>query len=1058
MTRTAIPVPSLIQGVSQQPPALRFASQAELQENAFPSIADGLIKRHPFDHVAQLFSTNVGDPLVHFINRDPVERYSVLVDHLSVRVFDLAGVEWPVKGPTTPFTPDFSYLSLANPVANPVTNPEDFLTTWTVGATAQGPSAGVIGGPYSFTSAGPKTLGTVAGGVSNGTYTQNQGAFVAVQTFSLFVHANVLGTSFAANGVRLAIKDTSNNVDHAVLFPIDTALGVISVGAATGAGVGSVVRWGGGWYRISITVALGTAGTGATTTSSSRQLRIECAEFNATFAKQFKAWGARLDAGARATDYVLKASENTKAATIADYTFVLNKGVVAAMNSTVSPADPGALAVTPFSKGFVWVRAGNYLTNYKIELQKAGGAIFTVTAATWNGTALDTGFPAGTQLPAGTSTGTIQGTIKTDDIAQDLVDQIRSRTNLQSFSGRDYSANGVLADGWDATRSGSVVRIFRTNATLIDHIKATDSRGDTNLVKVWKSVLDTLNLPAICDDGYAIKVDGGTISSIDDAYIIFKADVAGAFGSGKWTEGPGFGINLQLDPATMPWQLTRQQDDGAGTVTGTAFKKYFQWAPVAWNARTVGDNTTAPLPSFVGQKLNDLFFHENRLGVLAKSNVILSEEGRYFNFFRTTLLTLPDSDPIDIAVPHKSVVTMIHAVPYNTKLFLFSDFTQFVLTGDPILTPKTVAVKPVLEFNVQRVCAPIVSARGAYFLDRRGDFSGLREVIAEQNVDNFYADDVSKQAPEYMPGLGIQMAVSEHESVLFILMDGDKGSLYQYKYHFEGPQQMQSAWSRYVFDQDQRFLGFTFVDSIFYALIQTVDGVYLLSSTIVSGRVDSNAGYITHLDRRFQAGPDTLIQGVNTGGGAGTTKWSLPYNIPPGSIASVQVCTRTTGAYALGGRTFVATVDQTVSPQTVTVPGNLSSIPVWIGLKYVQRYRFTKPRLNVAGSQGKVTVLNGRIQVMRGTLNFAKSGYFRVEVTPTGRATATAELLPINTNLLPLVLSSGGAVVGSGFLFPIYAKADEAQIDLVNDSPLPGDVESAEWEAEYVTKQSLFRG
>jgi hypothetical protein len=38
-------VPNLIQGVSQQPDASRFAGQCEEQENALSSVADGLKKR-----------------------------------------------------------------------------------------------------------------------------------------------------------------------------------------------------------------------------------------------------------------------------------------------------------------------------------------------------------------------------------------------------------------------------------------------------------------------------------------------------------------------------------------------------------------------------------------------------------------------------------------------------------------------------------------------------------------------------------------------------------------------------------------------------------------------------------------------------------------------------------------------------------------------------------------------------------------------------------------------------------------------------------------------------
>ena len=43
-------IPNLINGVSQQPSALRLASQAEKVVNCIPSSVEGLKKRPPFYH------------------------------------------------------------------------------------------------------------------------------------------------------------------------------------------------------------------------------------------------------------------------------------------------------------------------------------------------------------------------------------------------------------------------------------------------------------------------------------------------------------------------------------------------------------------------------------------------------------------------------------------------------------------------------------------------------------------------------------------------------------------------------------------------------------------------------------------------------------------------------------------------------------------------------------------------------------------------------------------------------------------------------------------------
>jgi hypothetical protein len=67
-------IPNLIQGVSQQSPALRLSSQAELQVNAFPSLVEGLQKRPPLEHVAVMSSSATTGSFTHLINRDTTEQ------------------------------------------------------------------------------------------------------------------------------------------------------------------------------------------------------------------------------------------------------------------------------------------------------------------------------------------------------------------------------------------------------------------------------------------------------------------------------------------------------------------------------------------------------------------------------------------------------------------------------------------------------------------------------------------------------------------------------------------------------------------------------------------------------------------------------------------------------------------------------------------------------------------------------------------------------------------------------------------------------------------------
>ncbi|WP_242076576.1 hypothetical protein [Brevundimonas diminuta] len=93
-------IPSLIGGVSQQSAQVRSPDQLEAQINGWSSIARGLSKRAPTEHVKKLMGTTPGNAHVHTINRDTAEQYVVIVANGTIKVFDTqTGAERVVNAP-----------------------------------------------------------------------------------------------------------------------------------------------------------------------------------------------------------------------------------------------------------------------------------------------------------------------------------------------------------------------------------------------------------------------------------------------------------------------------------------------------------------------------------------------------------------------------------------------------------------------------------------------------------------------------------------------------------------------------------------------------------------------------------------------------------------------------------------------------------------------------------------------------------------------------------------------------------------------------------------------
>lgn len=103
-------IANLFNGVSQQAASLRHSSQAELQENFFPTVADGLRCRPGTKHIAKLADYSAGNKASHIINRDASERYAILADATGIRVWDVQGNERTVDAPD-----GLAYLTTPNP-------------------------------------------------------------------------------------------------------------------------------------------------------------------------------------------------------------------------------------------------------------------------------------------------------------------------------------------------------------------------------------------------------------------------------------------------------------------------------------------------------------------------------------------------------------------------------------------------------------------------------------------------------------------------------------------------------------------------------------------------------------------------------------------------------------------------------------------------------------------------------------------------------------------------------------------------------------------------------
>ena len=604
----------------------------------------------------------------------------------------------------------------------------------------------------------------------------------------------------------------------------------------------------------------------------------------------------------------------------------------------------------------------------------------------------------------------------TDLIAEDLKSRINNNNAINPY--------------FTASRSGSVIKIVSHASVVSMAITTTDSLADSGLQAVHKEVDSISSLPFKCFNNFRVKIRGDAELSADDYYVKFETANGQAFGEGSWVETVGFGISKGVDPTSMPLVLVNDAVDS------------FTLQNISLSERIAGDDITNPLPSFVANTISNIFFFKNRLGFLSGENVILSESGLgavnasgnlEYNFGRTTVTTLLDSDPIDISVASTRVTNLKSAKGFQENLILFSENGQFVLKGGDVLTPKTVSITPITNFNFEDQVDPLPLGSYIYFPFTRGAFSGLREFTVNSTTDTYDSIEVTEHVPAYIPKNIIDMAGTTSEDMI-VLLSGDEytdgtnaqNCLYVYNYFWNNSQKVLSAWSKFKVTGEVR--GIEFIDSTLYAVIVNNGETNLVEMPLESGLTDA-AGYVTHLDMRVAS---TVTNGSST--------ITLPYTPADNSVE----------VYTTDGLKLNCT---NVGASVTLSQAVIADTPVFVGIPYTMKYTFSEQLFKAKAGNGTSPSNAANLMVRNGSLYYDNTSYFKVKVTPKERDTYENVFTPdvVGSTLI------GSLYLDSGFYrFPVFTKAQDTKISIENDSALPSNFQSAEFESFVHSRSSRY--
>jgi hypothetical protein len=548
---------------------------------------------------------------------------------------------------------------------------------------------------------------------------------------------------------------------------------------------------------------------------------------------------------------------------------------------------------------------------------------------------------------------------------------------------------------------------FLVNKTKLAAMSDVLSTGTLKGTKARFSDLPTPTSSPAPVDGDTWEIMGVDGSIFDNFYV--KYDSARVV----WVETIKPDLLTTIDAATIPVAL---RPDGVGG---------FEILVNSWVPRLAGDNVSVAIPSFIGKKISDIFFYRNRLGFIADENIILSRSGDFFNFWSKSARTQLDDDPIDVAVSHNKVSTLNYAVPFNTVLLLFSAGVQFQLTSQTTLTPKTVNVTQITEFDSRAEVRPVVAGQSLYFAVDRQPWTSVKEYYVEPLTYTNNSIDTTAHCPQYIPeGAGL-MSTSTADDIVSVQTVGQSNALYVYKYYAgQDKVKLQSAWSRWTFN-DAVVQYHIIHENMMYVVLERNGIATFERMALAYGGVEADLPFLVCLDRKIE---QTGVYDAVTN----KTTWTLPTPY----AGAVTVVYGGTFASTLRG---VKATTYKVNDTTIEAVGNQSAGQMYIGEPYRFSYTFSPQYYKTDNSAH----LNAVIKLRRYKVAFQQTAFFKARVTPTQR---DGYEYTYSAGTTSGIIAGAPKLEEGMFTFPIMADARGVDIEMFSEEHLPVTLHSAEWE------------
>ncbi len=450
-----------------------------------------------------------------------------------------------------------------------------------------------------------------------------------------------------------------------------------------------------------------------------------------------------------------------------------------------------------------WVRAGTYSRKYTVTVYKSDGTPTSVTYETKPSAypeLLDT---------SDIDFYEVDGITPRPDYQKDVNDRVNEYNgNVSAWvkeAAEDIQPTNIAQKLVDLLVLAGVAATRVEGTVCVDdseyvNIEADDNGDNTTFVAVGQEVTDPQRVTRHHYVGKVVRVRprGGTD---EETYYLEARNDSGLTGwqPVTWYEAAG----ALHTPSSMFAQLIIHDGEGYVAENGAGLEVL---APTSgehpdFKPSVVGDGASSPVPYFFGRQITWMSVFQDRLMVGSGGTVSSSRTGDYLNFFRRTVLSVLDNDPVEAFAFGSEGDTLRASVEYDKSLIIFGDKRQYGIPGSQLFTPRAPLITNIGAHENGTDAPPVAAGNFVFHGKYAEDRTSLHQLQYGQLLQSPVSYEVSPQLDQYIKGRPIQMCQLTAPNFILFRTDGEARTFYTFRYLDDqgGGQRLFDSWSRWEY-------------------------------------------------------------------------------------------------------------------------------------------------------------------------------------------------------------------------------------------------------------------